>query len=453
MTAVDHTRDVDRLTATHRFATMVDTDELYVYIDGVYEPTGEPFIKAWCESEARGVGISARRDYVNEIIAAVRRRTYKSRDEFNPPEKLCLLNGVLDLEDMSFWPHSPDVLFTVQLPVAYDETAACPRFEAFIREILPDEDACETIRRLFGYVLEYGNPYQRAFMWYGSGNNGKTTLANVLVAMVGSENVSTVPLQDLGDRPFAAASLWGKVLNLSDDLPKNPMRHSGVFKELVGESWMQVEKKYRDSFPFKNGAKLVFASNVLPQVNDDTFAFWRRWILVDFHVNVTGHVDPDLLGKLTTELPGVLNWSLAGLRSLREAKGFPTGGTVDALKERWACESNPLRWFVSECVREDKDGWVEKDALYAAYVAFCEEHELARKTREQVAKDLRNLIPSVRWERRRNGKERAQVWAGIKLAIPVEVEPSGQTSLEDDGQGDQGGQGDSNLSLLSSDPQ
>ncbi len=449
MTAVDHTRDVDRLTAQHRFACMVDTDELYVYVDGVYRPNGEPFIKAWCETEAQGVGISARRDYVAEIVAAVRRRSYTNRDQFNPPGKLCLLNGVLDIGDHSFGPHTPDVPFTVQLPIAYEEAATCPAFEAFVREVLPDEDGRETIRRLFGYALEYGNPFQRAFMWYGSGNNGKTTLANVLVAMLGNQNVSSVPLQDLSDHRFAAASLWGKVLNLSDDLPKNPMRHSGVFKELTGESWMQVEKKFRDPFSFRNGAKLVFVSNVLPQVNDDSYAFWRRWILVDFHVDVSGRVDPHLLAKLTAELPGILNWSLAGLEALREAKGFPTGGTVDALKERWARESNPLRWFVAERVRTDKDAYVPKDALYEAYVAFCDEHDKAPKTREQLATDLRNLVPTVRSERRRcGGGTREQTWVGIGLVTPAgkdETAPdeAGQTSLEDTDQGDHSGQGDS----------
>src|SRR2546421_704476 len=378
----------------HEFITLLDTEEMYWYDGAVYRPNGETMLKAWLEMSTEDLedpkcrGISYRTDYVNQVLNGVKRRTGVPRADLNPPGKLNLKNGILELDTLSFWPHNSQVMHTTMLPIDYDENATCPIFERFLAEILPDPDARETVHRLFGYTLERGNPFQKACMWYGPGGTGKTTLMNVLTEMLGPENISAVPLQDLSDRHFAAAALFGKFANVVDDLPPNPMRFTSVFKELLGGGYMNAEKKYRDPFVFVNTAKLIFATNHLPHVPEDSFAFWRRWILIDFTVNVMDHVDPHMIDKLKRELPGILNWALRGLEALRKAGGFPPSSSADVLAARWHRENNPLRWFVEECIRTAPMSYVEKNELYEAYVAFCEDHGFPPKKREQVAREL-----------------------------------------------------------------
>ena len=52
----------------------------------------------------------------------------------------------------------------------------------------------------------------------GRGRNGKTVFLNVLQALAGSDNISSVPLQVLAENRFAAAELVGKLGNICGDI-------------------------------------------------------------------------------------------------------------------------------------------------------------------------------------------------------------------------------------------
>src|SRR5208283_2759033 len=96
------------------------------------------------------------------------------------------------------------------------------------------------------------------------------------------------------------------------------------FKMLTGGDSIGTEKKFKDEYSFVNYAKLIFSANKPPKVTDeDSYAFWRRWILIEFP-NQFGDdkKDPEILNKLTAEaeLSGLLNWALEGLARLRQQK-------------------------------------------------------------------------------------------------------------------------------------
>ncbi len=445
--AAEHAEHVERLMRKFTFATMADTGEIYVYDNGVYRPGAESLIRADVEVAYFEDGDSAKKNVADETVDAIRRRTYTDRKAFNRARKLCLQNGVLDLASLSVAPHRTNDQFTIQLPVTYDQAADCQRFKRFLEEILPDPTSRRTIKRVFGYCLEAGNRYQVAFMFVGEGDNGKTTLLGVLADMLGRGNITTETFQRLSENRFAASRLWDKLANICADIPPNAVRHADTFKSLTGGDIMPGERKYHDAFDFINPAKLIFAANVLPDVNDRTFAFWRRWIMVAFTVNFAGREDRDLPDKLRTELSGILNWSLEGLRELREAHGFEEGGFADSLMEDWKRRADSLYWFISECVELDAQSGISKDDFYEVYVTFCEANSARAKTRERVGSDLRDLLPSVRQEYpRREGGRRMYVWSGIKWSARAQtlldaptpskpLKPEGRQDVLDGGAG------------------
>jgi putative DNA primase/helicase len=434
--APDHTQLVQLLTDEYRFATMTDTQEVLVYRDGVYRPNAESLVGKRVEEAFRANGKSAKHHLVNEVIHAIRRRTFPDRGEFNPPGRLCLLNGILNLDTLTVTEHTPDVRFTMQLPVEYDETATCPRFEKFLEEILPDPDARKTVAMMAGSIFEPGQKRQLAFMLYGAGCNGKSTLLGALKDLLGRENVSTETLQSLSGSHFAAADLWGRLANICDDIPRRAIRDTSAFKMATGGSLMRGERKFQHPFSFVNTAKLLFSCNTLPQVDDPTSAFWRRWKVIEFPVSFIGREDRDLPEKLRDELPGILNWAIAGVKMLHKEGGFPFSSTLEAVQEQWQNEADSLRWFVKSCVLKDKDGWVPKYDFYNAYAAFADENDAPAKTPEQVGRQLPALVPSARPMRRRIGGQEVRGWAGIDLRVaPVSPDPANrQTALDATGE-------------------
>ena len=408
-----HAAHVERLMRAFTFATMKDTGEIFVYDAGVYLPGAEALIRANVETSLFEDGDSAKKNLREETVDAIRARTYVDRNSFNPPGKLCLENGVLSLDGPMFGPHTRNDRFTRKVPVAYDSTALCPTWLAALERILPESRHRETLQRLFGYCLEAGNPYQVAFMAFGPGNNGKSTVLGCLGDLLGKDNISTETLQTLSENRFAAGRLWDKLANICADIPSSIVRYTGTFKELTGGDWMRGEEKFRPSFNFRNPAKLVFSANVLPEVNDRTLAFWRRWRLLPFTVDLSGQEDRTLPDKLRAELPGILNWSLEGLRSLRAAGSFPEDLSADGLNEEWKRRADPLYWFLAECTNDDPLGTITKDDFYSRYGLFCQEHNLKGSEKARVGERLRELRPAVKQERPRAGDKREWVWTGV----------------------------------------
>ena len=413
-----HTYYADRLRRERTLATLKDTEEILTYAKGAYHPGGKAVVQAWTEVAFHDLeGKSPKTHLVNEVLGAVRRKTFVPRDDFNPAGHLCLLNGVLDLETLELRPHAPEPRFTVQIPAAFDPDALCPRFLQFLEEVLSDEGLQGLVQRLFGYCLEAGNWLQRAFMFTGFGNNGKSTLLGVLTAFLGRENVSAMTLQALSTRTFSTASLYGKLANIAADIPDAPVRYTGIFKMVTGGDILTGEKKFRDPFSFVNEAVLIFSANALPQVDDRTIAFWRRWILIPFTQDFTGREDRKILEKLTTpeELSGILNWALEGLRRLHKEGDFPTDGAAGDLMEDWKRRSDSLYWFLQASVVVDPQGWVAKADFNEAYDVFCKEHDVVKKKLNTVGTELPDRISQVRTTRERHGGPQVWGWAGIRL--------------------------------------
>ena len=398
-------------------STLTGSGELMVYKEGVYVP-GEHIAIAWIERIFRHRGMTATSAFVREVVEGVKRRTFVDPVRFNRPGVACLLNGILDLQTFEFRPHTPAEHFTVKLPVAFDPDAKCIVFSQFLSEVLPDQPDRDAVQRLFGYVLERGNRFQRAFMLVGEGCNGKSTLLGVLEGLLGRDGYCSETLQTLSENRFAPASLWGKYANICADIPARAIQHTGAFKMLVGGDPVRAEKKHRDAFTFFNDAKLIFSANELPEVNDRTIAFWRRWVLIPFPVDFTGREDRDRPAKLQAELSGILNWTLDGLRKVRES-GFPSADGTTALKEEWKRRSDSVYYFLTTSTVKDPTAWMETATLYGAYVEFCEERDVTVRSQDAFSKSLPRVYPAARKERGTVAQGRKWGWRGIALGAPT----------------------------------
>ena len=305
------------LLRNHVFATLKDTEEIYWYNDGVYSENAEPLIKQIVNLCLKQKSTTYQ---ANEILNYIKRSTYTDRKDFQHDNLLCVANGILNLETKTLQPHTHETKFFCKLPVEYDENAKCPEIEKFIEEVVTTKQL-NVLKEWLGYCLYPKYLYHKALMLIGEGSNGKTTLLNLIEKFLGIENISNVSLQDICNNRFASSTLHNKLANIYDDLPDKALLYTGKFKMLTGNGTIQAERKWQHPFTFKNYAKMVFATNKIPETHDDTLAFFRRWIIINCPNIFTGKTrDPKILEKLSTPtlLSGLLNWSLNGLRTLQE---------------------------------------------------------------------------------------------------------------------------------------
>ena len=107
-------------------------------------------------------------------------------------------------------------------------------------------------------------------------------MIRLLQTLLGEDNVSNVPIQELDENRFKRAEMFGKLGNFFADLSASTIKNSSYFKMAVAGDKIDAERKHRDPFFFKPFATLVFSANSIPASYDRTHAFYRRWEIIPF---------------------------------------------------------------------------------------------------------------------------------------------------------------------------
>ena len=391
----------------------------YIYLNGMFvEDDG--FIGKKIENILVYKGVADKkkiRDTVAEVLARLSWRSFLTKFPFNSfgREFIPCANGVLWRSELGYrlLPFSPAFGYTYRIPVKYDPKAQCPKIDKFISEVV-SEDARQILYEIPASCLLQSSEFHFAYMLVGSGSNGKSTYLKLLERFLGKENISNVSLQELCEDRFKAAELVGKLANIHADIPKKAIKYTGKFKMLTGGDTITVEKKYKDPFSFTNTARLIFSANELPEVSDKTYAFWRRWIIVEFPNKFPPN--PDLIKELTTdeELSGFLNQILRAMERI-ELLGRPTmTDSVEKAMEKWMRQSNSVYAFVQDCLERDINSFELKDVVYDCYKEYCDINDLNPFSKNVFARELQRFI-KVRSERKKIQGERKQVWTGIRI--------------------------------------
>jgi putative DNA primase/helicase len=80
--------------------------------------------------------------------------------------------------------------------------------------------------------------------------------------------------------------------------------------------------------------RFVVLTNELPRFTDSSGALASRFIVFMLNKSFYGHENPALTEELCRELPGIFNWSLDGLQSLRARGRFEQPiSSADAIRE------------------------------------------------------------------------------------------------------------------------
>jgi P4 family phage/plasmid primase-like protien len=419
---------VDSIMQEHIFVTMTDNGELYHFNGKIYESGQEWMIKEKC----RLLESKTTSHEVQEVINYIKDSTYKNRSIFDSnPDLLVVENGILNIHTLELTAHTPEHYALSILPVHFDRTARCPQFSKFLSDILNGKRV-NTMLQFIGYCLYKSAKYEKAALFIGKGDNGKSTLLNALDRFFGRQNISHASLQDLsGGNRFAAADLNGKMINTFADLRKDKLQDTGPFKMLVSGDWIRAERKYGQPFTFQNHAKLIFSCNTIPQSEDEGYAYFKRWLIFHFERSFTGEErDNKLIDKITTpeEQSGLLNLVLIFLRQLLKDNEFSEAGDIETVQQDYELNSNTVMSFVNEICEitkndedDDEDIVVCRD-LYDEYTKYCKATGIT-VIKDNIFGSELALLHIKRYRRRVRGSLE-YVYSGIKLKSVPEREAS-----------------------------
>lgn len=184
-----------------------------------------------------------------------------------------------------------------------------------------DADVITRLQEHVGYTFLPDNRYQRCSFHRGSGANGKGTMLRLVQALhgPGARALDVTCLSGFA----TATSVIGASLLFHDDLPDKYL-DEGPFKTLVSGDALLMRELHKAGVTYANTAKIWVNSNQRYKTRDKSEGVERRIDEFIWGNQVTGDGVAPLLEQkiLANELPGVLNWAIAGLIRLQQRGRF-----------------------------------------------------------------------------------------------------------------------------------
>jgi putative DNA primase/helicase len=289
------------------------------------------------------------------------------------PWLLNLPNGTVDLRTGELREHSPDDLITKITAAQLDAGWPTPHWLEYLRTSLGDVDLIAAYQRRIGYTLTGDTREQCMFLVAGDGENGKTTGAETIAAMLGDYAMAadastfTTAASDRGARSDLAR-LRGARLVTADEIDAGAQLAESLVKRLTGGDRITARFLYRDEFEFRPVMKLWLTVNHLPTVHGDDHAIWRRLQVIPFDQRIQ-RPDKNLSRKLRGELPGILAWALQGCIDWQR-HGLGSCAAIERAGVAYRQREDRLALFLDECCDIDPAARVESGELRDAYHAW-----------------------------------------------------------------------------------
>jgi len=413
----------NEILAENSIKSGIENNKIYFYNEGIWqEDVGEMKTRRIIQTKA-----PMPMKWENEAIHQIKTKSRISITEFDKRvELVAVQNGVLNLLTRELLNFSPDYLLTFKLNAKFNPEAKGERFKQFVNEIVVKEDT-ELLKEICGYTLWRKYYLHNFFIWTGKGRNGKGTLSNIIRYLFGIKQISAVSMQELSNPNlrFVTGELFGKMINLCSDDGRDALKDTRKIKMLCsGEDTIMAEFKRENPFNFLNYAKLLFLTNEVPKVYDNSDGFFDRMIIVDFPFKFEGcKRDDKLFEKLTQEdeLSAILNWMVEGLNQVQLNGQFSYGYTTKQNKLRHEIKSNPLFFFLDNFCELEANATINKPDFYALYEQFCNMANVNAISANKLARPLKSYDQAIY-----DGRNKVnRFWLGITWknnTIPDETE-------------------------------
>ena len=420
-------------------APMVCTDGVFWrYLDGCWKRFHDDTIK---QMIAQCLKDRVQADWIKgslQVLAAIVNRLESKW--VRRPYIINLKNGVIDLEPLVvsprenfdigtlLKPHDPAYGCRAQLPVEFDADAICNKWIKTLWEMFPEgrecaetgkncagDDKLELLQQYGGYLLLPTCKYERAAFLVGAGANGKSTVLNTFIQVIGKENTVEMSLDDLA-RSFNIPYLQDKLLVTCTEMTTREPSAVSVLKKCISGDMVSGEWKYKQRIDFYPTAKFCFALNEVPSIVDKSYGFVRKILILNFNQRFEAdRRDVDLVAKLQEERSGIFLWMLEGACELIRRKGFAETDTLEEDKQRFLQEMNPFLMWVAENCEMGPDKKSPAETLFENYRAWAEKAALQGLGKIKFYHSVLNYLPAVKKVKADFAGERRWAFSGIGL--------------------------------------
>lgn len=342
-----------------------------------------------------------------------------------------LLNGVVDITDGEIItrPHQRNDYFKSIIPNSYVSDQRSSIFDEFLDYAL-DEKYHRFIYEWIGYLCFESYHLQYFVFHVGKGGTGKGTYDGVVSRVIGAENQSNIPLDQMLSNTFELRYLNGKLRNMGSEVSYQDMKRGATLINRLSSNSDTVhgDVKFKDAMEFRNTARLEFAMNDAAKRYKEQTGFDRRLIQVDWlqpmPMDVYRYFADPVTGMYTAEsIEGVISTAIEYYTEMmfnRDGK-FDFNPTSEERSRRYDLSSDPYGVFINEwlIITGSAMDYVSVPVLFHEYTEFCAVHDLQPDTESKFGHS-RNAPSALRHAGATAGREtidgiQTRVWQGIVL--------------------------------------
>jgi len=333
-----------------------------------------------------------------DIISSKRRteiiNTLKQRGRKRTPKEIKktwiqFQDEIIDISNSERFKANPDYFVTNPIPYKITNSIDTPVMDKIFKEWVGKEYV-PTLYEILAYCLIPDYPIHRLFCFIGEGMNGKSCYLNLLKKFLGKNNVTCTELDVLLNSRFEITKLHKKLACIMGETNFNQLSKTSILKRLTGGDMIGFEYKNKTPFDELNYAKILIATNNLPETDDKTLGFYRRWCIIDFPNRFTEQKDiledipEEEYNNLTTKCIFILN-------ELLKTRKFTNEGSIEERTKKFEDKSNPLLKFISENTENDFEEFISSNEFNKKLNEWCKSNRFRSIDERTVGKNLKSL--------------------------------------------------------------
>ena len=269
------------------------------------------------------------------------------------------LNGTLDLRSGTLKPHAKTDLITKLCPHNYNPNTSAPNWDGTLAMFLgqPNEnrDLIDYVRKIFGYCLNGDVSEQFLPIFYGEGDNGKSTILNTIRYVMGDDYAQKAQQSLLNRKAHShgptpdVARLFGIRMVAAIETEEDVTLDEMLVKELTGGDKIAARLLYQNPWEFDPTHTPIMSTNHKPTIKGTDHAIWRRLKLVPFNYRIPeDQKDRHISDKLKTEAEGILG-DLVRAHAEWLADGLKETDSVKRATGEYRTEQDQIQGFLDEC--------------------------------------------------------------------------------------------------------
>src|SRR5699024_9537717 len=232
---------------------------------------------------------------------------------------------------------------------------------------------------------------KKAIFLVGDGNNGKGTFQELIVNLIGLENIATLKINEFEER-FRLSVIEGKTAIIGDDVPANVyVDDSSNFNSVATGDVVSVEFKNRQPYSTRFRCSVIQSTNGMPKYRNKTEGTIRRVLIVPFKANFNGEKENFNIKNEYIKDQEVLQYVLHKAINL-DFERFDEPAASKRELEIFKQDNDPVLDFKYSVFDEWNIPEVPKYLVYEFYKVFCNENGFKPLSERQFHKQFKKHL-------------------------------------------------------------